>query len=475
MHRFILFSLILLVQTSWNQTPSTLGEKFVIQDDIATYDPVIFKERRATLLKKIKGQNAIITSDNASDFYYITGFHHTDAIALLSKNGPKKFVLFFDENTPYELLWNGPKLSHHEAMQKYMADTVVHLSYLKDYLKKNIESKEAFSISRDKSSYLSELLIDEKYKIEKDLKNIVDEMRVIKDTWEIDQLQKAISVTAQAHKRILETLRPGQHEYDVRAEIEYVYHKNNGSNAFPSITGSGNNACYLHYEKYDAPLKEGDLILVDIGAKHNGYCGDITRTYPINGRFSNRQKELYTIVFNALKAGTEKMTPQNYFFDGHNAATQQIVRGLYQLGLITDTTSIWQKLFYIHYRSSHYLGIDVHDVGYYGQTKSSQDLVNKTHKGRKLEPGMVLTIEPGIYLLDNRIEQLRQLFPYVPPKELDSFYEAVKPVYDLYTGIGIRLEDDILITEKGHKVLSAEAPVSLEDIEKAYNPKTTNQ
>ncbi len=468
MHRFILFSLVLLVQTSWNQTTSSLPQKFVVHDDISTYEASIFEERRETLLKKIKGQNAIITSDNASDFYYITGFHHSDAIALLSKKGPKKFVLFFDENTPYELLWNGPKLTHHEAMQQYMADTVADLSHLKNYLKKNIKSKEAFSISRDISSYLSEILIDEKYKIEKDLKNIVDEMRVTKDTWEIKQMERAIQVTVNAHLRILETLKPKDHEFDVRAEIEYTYHKNNCTWAFPSITGSGSNACYLHYEKYDAPLKEGDLILVDIGAKHNGYCGDITRTYPIGGTFTPLQRDIYTLVYGALKAGTKKMTPQNHFFDGHHAATSVLIRGLYNLGLITDTTSVWQKLFYIHYRSSHYLGIDVHDVGHYGESRNYSDLVNPKHRGRKLEPGMVLTIEPGLYFLENRIELLNELFPYVSKNELDAFYNQVKPIYQKYAGIGIRLEDDILITNDGHINLSAEAPVKMEDVEARF-------
>jgi len=437
----------------------------VIHDDISTYDTAIFKERRETILKKIKGQHAIITSENTSDFYYITGFHHNDALILLSKTGPKKFVLFFDENTPEELLWNGPKLKHYDAIQTFKADTAIVKTDFKMYLKDNVATKEPISLIQPKSFSLSELLKEENYKIKTDLKNIIHEMRVIKDTWEVQQMERAIQVTVNAHKRILETLKPNQHEYDVRAEIEYTYHKNNCTWAFPSITGSGSNACYLHYEAHDAPLKDGDLILVDIGAKYNGYCGDITRTYPINGTFTPQQREIYSLVYDALIAGTEKMTPQNHFFDGHHAATAIITRGLHKLGLITDINSVWQQLFYIHYRNSHYLGIDVHDVGHYGETRNYGDLVNPKARGRKLEPGMVLTIEPGLYFLENRIDLLHELFPHISKKELDAFYTQVKPIYKKYAGIGIRLEDDILITEDGHKNLSVGAPVSLEDIE----------
>lgn len=450
---------------SWTQIPNILPQKFIIPNTTSTYDAEVFKQRRENILKKIKGQHAIITAENAADFYYVTGIHHSDAIALLSKNQPYQFVLFIDENTAYELLWNGPKLSYTTAKVTYKVDTVIMLSAFYDYIKKNIGSKASFSLLNDKDSPMAENLSSENFKIYKDLGNIIHEMRVIKDTWEIQQMKQAIEVTAKAHQRILETLKPKDHEFDVRAEIEYTYHKNNCTWAFPSITGSGSNACYLHYEKYDDPLKEGDLILVDIGAKYNGYCGDITRTYPINGTFTPPQREIYTIVYDALKAGTKKMTPQNYFFDGHHAGTSVITRGLYQLGLMTDTTSVWQKLFYIHYRNSHYLGIDVHDVGHYGESRNYSDLVNPKHRGRKLEPGMVLTIEPGLYFLENRIELLNELFPYVSKNELDVFYKQVKPIYQKYAGIGIRLEDDILITTDGHINLSMEAPVKMEDVE----------
>jgi Xaa-Pro aminopeptidase len=345
----------------------------------------------------------------------------------------------------------------------------VAFSQLEDYIRATVKEKSRISVINWKNPW-AEWMEKKNYKVETDLKNIVHEMRVIKDDLEKEHIQKAVDVTVKAHQRILNTLKNARYEYHVRAEIEYVYHSHHCEPAFPSITGAGDNACYLHYEDHSAPLKEGDLILVDIGAKYKGYCGDVTRTYPVSGRFTDRQKELYNIIYGALKTGLTKMSPSHHFFDAHNAATAEIVRGLYGLGLITDTTSVWQKMFYIHYRNSHYLGADVHDVGYYGQTDSAKDLVTLKHRGRKLEEGMVLTLEPGIYLMRERIEQLKELFPFVSRSELEAFYQAVAPVYKLYAGIGIRLEEDVLINKNGHVVLSAEAPLSIEDIEKALNP-----
>lgn len=440
-----------------------------LEKDADTIPADILHARREAVLKKIKGDHAFISSDDTSDFYYLTGIRHTQAAALIRAGHDRNMVLFLNNRTPHQLLWQGPALTQEDAVRLFQADTVVSFSHLEKFIKSNVREKSRISVC-SKENHWSEWMKQQNYKIDTDLKNIVHEMRVLKDDWEKDQIQKAVDVTVLAHQRVLNTLKKSRYEYHVRAEIEYVYHQHHCEAAFPSITGSGNNACYLHYEDYGAPLVEDNLILVDIGAKYNGYCGDVTRTYPVSGRFTDRQKELYLIVYRALKAGLQKMSPSHHFFDGHMAATSEIVRGLYQLGLITDTTSTWQKLFYIHYRNSHYLGADVHDVGYYGKVSNINDLVNSKHRGRKLQPGMILTMEPGIYLMKERIEQLNELFPHVPRKELESFYTNVSPVYARYAGIGIRLEEDVYITTTGHEVMSSGAPLSIEDIEKAINP-----
>jgi Xaa-Pro aminopeptidase len=215
-------------------------------------------------------------------------------------------------------------------------------------------------------------------------------------------------------------------------------------------------------------MEDGDLLLMDIGAEYGYYTADITRTIPVNGRFSPEQRTIYQLVLDAQMAAIEQMKPGNMYMDGHMAAKKVIVNGLTDLGLITDPKSPWQIKFYILYPSSHYLGLEVHDVGDMEGTftqfmeQTTQDSI----ESRLLEPGMVLTIEPGLYFREQGLEQIYDIFKKeADSTEIEQFVEAVRPVYEQYINTGVRIEDDILITTEGNINLSRYAPKEIEDIE----------
>jgi Xaa-Pro aminopeptidase len=250
-------------------------------------------------------------------------------------------------------------------------------------------------------------------------------------------MRRAAQISAAAHKRAMRLCQPDIMEFQLEAEIlhEFMSHGCREA-AYPSIVGGGNNACTLHYTANDAVLQDGDLVLIDAGAEHQGYAGDITRTFPVNGRFNAAQTALYELVLKAQLAAIDKVRPGNHWNDPHMAAVRVLTRGLLKLGILkgdyrTAMKNEAYRRFYMH-RTGHWLGMDVHDVGDY-----KVDGV-----WRQLEPGMVLTVEPGLYI------------------PADSRGVAKK-----WRGIGIRIEDDVLVTRDGCDVLSKAAPKAIADIE----------
>ena len=265
---------------------------------------------------------------------------------------------------------------------------------------------------------------------------ILQEMRLIKTSEELELMRRSATIAAQAHLAAMKAVKAGMYEFEIEAIIEHHFRRS-GANApaYNSIVGTGANATILHYVENNCQIKDGDLLLVDAGAEYEHYCSDITRTYPANGRFSIEQKEIYEIVLNAQLAAIEKVKPGAAFDDVHQAALDVIVDGLFNLGLLSGEREKvieekqYQK-FFMH-RTSHWLGIDTHDVGKYKQSEES----------RILEPGMILTVEPGIYIrpMDD-----------VPAK---------------YHNIGIRIEDDVLVTEQGSEILTALVPKQINELE----------
>ncbi|HXF67336.1 MAG TPA: M24B family metallopeptidase, partial [Burkholderiales bacterium] len=264
----------------------------------------------------------------------------------------------------------------------------------------------------------------------------VDEMRLIKGPEEIALLRRAAAITAGAHRRAMRAVRPGMVEYEIEAELLHEFRRHGAqAPAYTPIVAGGSRACVLHYVQNDARLQDGELLLVDAGCELDGYAADLTRTFPVNGRFSAAQRELYELVLAAQSAALAQVAPGNAWDAPHNAAVRVLAQGLIDLGLLAgDVEEVVQseayKRFYMH-RTGHWLGLDVHDAGDYKQGG----------RWRTLVPGMVFTVEPGCY---------------VRPGE---------GVPERFAGIGVRIEDDVLVTETGHEVLTHEAPKRAAEIE----------
>ncbi|HEU4594228.1 MAG TPA: M24 family metallopeptidase, partial [Pyrinomonadaceae bacterium] len=266
---------------------------------------------------------------------------------------------------------------------------------------------------------------------------VLHEMRLFKTEEEIEHMQRAADIASEAHREAMRQVRPGMNEYEVEALIEYTFRRGGASGpAYNSIVGGGANATILHYVNNDAELRDGDLLLVDAGAEYMGYASDITRTFPVNGRFTDAQREIYELVLEAQERCIEMVAPGVTLDEMHQRSVEILTAGMVKLGLLEgDPAKLIEeekyKKFYMH-RLGHYLGLDVHDAGRY----------HLDGEPRPVEPGMVMTVEPGLYISEDADD--------VPEK---------------YRGLGVRIEDDILVTPDGHRVLTAAAPKHIPDIE----------
>ena len=436
-----------------------------------------YKDRRTRLMKKITDGILIISTSKSTEenFYYLTGFDEEDAICVLMPGTANPFQMFVLPDEPSARLWTGKRPGIKGTITEFGADQAYSVKDALPILTEMISDKS--KIYMDPADSKVKELLDEinKKKIKfSDPRPIIDEMRVIKDSYEIEQLRRACNVTCDAHIRAIKNTKPGLIEHEIQAEAEYVFIKNGLQLGYPSIVGSGPNAAILHYEKNNRKMLAGELLLMDVGAACNHYSADLTRTIPVNGKFSKEQKELYELILQAQDAAIKEMIPGKMILDCHHAATKIIVDGLVRLGLIIDTSQYWQKRFYIQYRDDHYIGLNVHDAGSYGDFNApARDtyILNPKIRGRMLEPGMVLTMEPGLYFAAERIDQLKEIFPDLPQNEIDAFVSKVKPIYMKYADIGIRIEDDILITKNGNEILTSRAPKTVSEIEKLMQQK----
>ena len=378
-----------------------------------------------------------------SDFFYLTGFSEPETVAvLIPGRASGEFLIFCRERNRAEEMWDGHRAGLEGAVEIFNADDAFPIDDIEDILPGLLEnrSKVYCNLGRypDFDEQLLHWLSDVKNRKRSgisapgelvDLGYILHELRLIKGAAEIKAMKKAAAVSVVAHRRAMSQCQPGMFEYEIEAELEYAFRQGGAQYpAYPSIVAGGENACILHYIDNSRRLRKHDLLLIDAGAEIDCYCADITRTFPVSGRFSGRQKALYEIVLEAQLAAIAAVSPGASFNDPHEAAVRAITAGLKDLKLLKGSVgSLIEKTayrkFFVH-RTSHWLGLDVHDVGEYrvGDT------------WRMLEPGMVLTIEPGIY---------------VP---------AHQNIPKQWHGIGIRIEDDVLVTQQGHDVLTQDAP-----------------
>ncbi|MBS1220895.1 MAG: proline aminopeptidase [Proteobacteria bacterium] len=399
-----------------------------------------------------------------SDFYYLTGFPEPEAIAVLAPGGEHEFLLFCRERDPHMEIWHGRRAGPQGAMERYGVDNAHPIAEIDKLLPPLLENRErvfyAIGYNPDFDQRMMGWINQVRGKARTGvrapvtfvaLEHLLHAMRLRKEPEEIAVMRESARIAAEAHQRAMRACRPGRMEYELEAEILYTFIRNGAGWAYPSIVGGGDNSCILHYTENNALLRDGDIVLIDAGAEVDGYASDITRSFPVNGRFSGEQRAIYELVLAAQKAAIAQVRPGCHFNEPHEAAVRTLTEGLAALGVLQgDVEELIEaeqhKPFYMH-RTGHWLGMDVHDVGDY---KTGDDW-------RLFEPGMVTTIEPGLYIpaggkvLDAHWARLGVHLE----TELDERWQRV----------GVRIEDDVLVTTEGNEVLTAAAPKEVDEIE----------
>ncbi len=385
-----------------------------------------------------------------SDLYYLTGFDEPESVLVLSNQHPEhKAVLFLRKRDPERETWDGPRLGVERAPDALKVDAAFPIGELDEKLPSYMENTKrvhyrigldrrfddrflaALDVVRMRSrrggEYPSEIV---------DPGVLLHEMRLTKSPAEIEVMRRAAAITREAHLAAMRAAKPGRFEYEVEAELLRTFRAHGSERpAYGSIVGAGPNATILHYRRNDRRLEDGDLLLIDAGAEFGYYASDVTRTFPVNGKFTPAQRAIYELVLTSQLAAIEAVKPGATVESVHERTIEVLVDGLIALGLCSGTKQEVlergdYKKFYMH-RTSHWLGMDVHDVGRYHQAGGP----------RPLEPGFVLTIEPGLYI--------------APNAEVDPAYR----------GIGVRIEDDILVTASGCDNLTADIPKGVEELE----------
>lgn len=386
-----------------------------------------------------------------SDFYYLTAFEEPEAIAVITPSREQKYTLFLRPRDPEREIWDGRRAGIEGAKSEYGADQAFPIEEFPGKLEEILDGADRLYYRLGVHADLDELIVHTISRMRAlnrkpihppativDPATIVHEMRTVKSSEEIELMQLAADIAAEAHIEAMKTVQPGMKEYQVEALLEQVFRREGASApAYTSIVGAGENATVLHYINNDGELRDGDLLLVDAGAEYRGYASDITRTYPINGKFTKAQREIYDLVLEAQMSCVEMVQPGVTHDDLKNHSIEVLTKGMVKLGLLKgEPEQLIQeekyKQFYMH-GLGHMLGIDVHDVGqYYFDRKS-----------RALEPGVVMTVEPGLYIAP-----------------------GTEGVPEQYLGIGIRIEDDVLCTNNGPVVLTRRVPKDPDEIER---------
>ena len=467
------------------------GRSWVIPVNIApsdlSYTPSqmeSFELRRLHVIDSIKEGYIILRSTDQhsynrhefrpnNNYYYLTGFSAPRSYLLLSTESEYPFTLTLPPQSLRSVIYEGGHLPEDEIKALYGPHRLLSYNQYGVFMDSLVQSGTSIYLDRTDRQFYEEVSKKAgKTGISniKDVSNLLSEMRVLKESMEVEHLQKACNITAKALTRVMKECAAGRYEFEMESIIEGTFLEyGSAMPGFNSIVGSGPNSTTLHYEPNTRMMEDGDLLLMDIGAEYGFYTADISRTIPVNGKFSEEQRAIYQLVLDAQKAAIEKMIPGNEFLDGQLASRKIITEGLSQLGLITDPDAKWQSSFYTIHGISHYLGLDVHDVGKTGLTRSSyQDnsSIPRAVESRTLEPGMVLTIEPGVYIREQGLAQIHEMYgSEVDSLEIAAFVDAVQSEFEKYIHIGVRIEDDILITEDGNINLSRYAPKEIEDIQ----------
>jgi Xaa-Pro aminopeptidase len=423
-----------------------------------------YRQRREQLMAKIGNGTAIFRSApmavmhndveynfrQDSDFFYLTGFDEPEAVAVLAPHHAEhRFILFVRPKEREKEVWTGYRCGVEGAKEIYGADEAYPIAELDEKLSQYLEKADKiyYRLGRDRN--FNEKVLHHWQRLMatypkrgtgpiaiEDAGVILHSMRLVKSQAELELMRQAAAISVEAHNYAQEIASPGRYEYEIQAEMERIFRLRGGTGvAYPSIVASGTNACVLHYIENTRQMQDGDLLLIDAACAYGYYNADITRTFPVNGKFTGEQKTLYDIVLEAQKQAIAQIKPGNPYNAFHDTAVRVLTEGLVELGILQGQIDDLikeekYKPFYMH-RTGHWLGLDVHDVGVYQHGESPQIL----------QPGQVLTVEPGLYIV-----------PQTQPAEGQP---AIDPRWE---GIGIRIEDDVLVTETGHEILTAGVP-----------------
>ncbi len=385
-----------------------------------------------------------------SDFYYLTGYSEPEAVVVLIPDRDEgEYILFCRERDEKMETWHGRRSGLQGALEIYAADDAFPVEDMDDILPGLIEGHERVFYNMGSNQNFDQRVLGWVNQIKSNvrsgavapdefisLNHFLHEMRLYKSRYEISLMRKAAKISAKAHKRAMKSCMPGMYEYQLEGELISEFIKNGARHsAYPAIVGSGANSCILHYTDNSDAIVEGDLLLIDSGAEYQCYASDITRTFPVNGKYTGAQRDIYSLVLAAQKAAIDEIKPGKYWNNPHDAAVKVLTEGLVDLGIlkgnIDDLIENEEYTKYYMHRTGHWLGMDVHDVGDY----------KLDGEWRMLEAGMVMTVEPGIYL----------------PASQDLSREL--------HNIGVRIEDDVVVTKDGNDVLSKDAPKTINEIE----------
>ncbi len=426
-------------------------------------DPALHGARRARLAQAMQGGIAVIPTAPErvrnrdthypyrydSHFYYLTGFPEPEAALVIVAGPQAKSLLFCREKNEERETWDGFRFGPGGARERFGFDETFPIGELDAKLAELLADQPAlyYPVGADREwdaramGWLNAVRAKVRAGVGapervQDVRALVDEMRLVKDAHELDVMRRAAAISAGAHRRAMRAARPGRFEYELEAELLHEFRRRGAQ--FPAywpIVAGGANACVLHYVANDAILNDGELVLIDAGCELAGYASDITRTFPVGTRFSAAQRAVYDLVLAAQAAAVEKVRAGNAWNEPHDAAVHVLAQGMLDLKLLSGSLDEalekeTYKRFYMH-RTGHWLGLDVHDAGDY----------KRAGKWRTLAPGMVLTVEPGLYI------------------------RAAADVPEALRGIGIRIEDDALVTEGGCELITHETPKSVADIE----------
>ena len=401
--------------------------------------------------KKLRSRDTEYPFRQDSDFYYLSGFREPEAVLILVPGREHgEFVMFCRDRDPGTELWHGSRAGPDGVCERFGADDAFPVNDVDEILPGLIEGRDRVYYSMGRSAEFDRQIMDWVNRIRSkeatgasppgeftDLDHMLHDMRLIKSAAEQKLLRRAGEITAGAHRHIMQCCRPGMFEYELEGELHHQFVRGGARYpAYLSIVGGGANACTLHYVENSSKLRDGDLVLVDAGCEFEYYAADVTRTFPVNGRFNAEQRAIYNLVLAAHEAAIAEVRPGNHWNQPHDTSVRVITTGLLELGLLDGELDelIEAKAcqpFYMH-RLGHWLGLDVHDVGDY----------RVGEEWRLLEAGMVMTVEPGIYISPGNTNVARK-----------------------WRGIGVRIEDDVVVTAEGCEVLTAGAPRTAEEIE----------